>query len=303
LINYVKFLKNTTVKKIYYGAFEKLGYSYVVKKIPVKERFAPVLDLTAFSELQDWTSAANDFTNFGNVNKLTKISKNEMLNDLLLKFSRNFATCRGIDLIEGSTANRLSQTINDIQTNNLSKPFIPIFEEIKFKVEQFKLNEEIKNGLKTVKYCIDHNLTQQGITLLAEFIITYILIIINEDWKNTINRDSVSGCLNINKRELFNLTLLDERLTKKCCEGGLTKEQKNDILSKQAEIADKVFELPFKKKLSNNVYKKLSQGSRNDINHAGIRPDPKEPEYLIDRLKKYYNLTSKIITDYIKPQL
>ena len=77
LLNYSKFLKNVKVKSIHYGAFEKLGPAYMVKKIELKERNAPILNLIAFDELQQWSVGADNFVNYGNAEKIIKLINDE----------------------------------------------------------------------------------------------------------------------------------------------------------------------------------------------------------------------------------
>lgn len=77
LLQYAKFIKNINVKGIYYGAFENLGAAYQIEeKYPNPEdRLAPILDLTAFSILQDWSMFGSQFINTGNINGLSKIAE------------------------------------------------------------------------------------------------------------------------------------------------------------------------------------------------------------------------------------
>ena len=56
LLEYAKTLKRITVSKIFYGAFEALGEAYKIEQIypnPI-DRKTPLLELTAFSQLQEW---------------------------------------------------------------------------------------------------------------------------------------------------------------------------------------------------------------------------------------------------------
>jgi CRISPR-associated Csx2 family protein len=284
LINYSKFLKNIEVQSITYGNHqaEKNGYS-------------PIINLTAFSQLQDWTSAADEFINFGNTKKISTLTENPLLSEKLNLFSHNLATCRGIDIFCGDTVEELNIELEKIDKDKSPKPFIPIFQNIKKKTNSYKKDDIINNGLLSIEYCISHNLIQQGITILYEFIITYVLIYFKYNWEDKNYRNTVSGCLNINKIENFSTEPLKIKLIKEVKKSKITTDEMNTILEKQKELAKKIFKLPFIKKLSSDIFKKLSQGSRNDINHAGIRSDPKTSEYLIDRLKKYYNKTKTLI--------
>jgi CRISPR-associated Csx2 family protein len=285
LINYAKFLKKIEVKSITYGNFEAR-----------KDNMAPVIDLTAFSYLQDWAGAANEFIQFGNADNLMELSDDEALTNLLTKFTYNFTTCRGIDIFSGETSSQLSRELEKINIDG--KLFSHIIKEIKNKTNSFEENNIINNGLAAVDYCIKHKLFQQGITLLTEFIITYLLIYIGKDWKDETNRNTISGCLNLNKLENYNTYSLAEKLQRKIDNNSLVEQEKNEILKEQQDIAEKVFNLPFKKKISDKIFKNLSQGSRNDINHGGIRSNPKKCTDFSNSLKKYYNEIKKIIQEF-----
>ena len=76
LLNYAKALKDIQIKQISYGAFEVLGGPISVKEnYPnPKDRVVPILDLTSFAALQDWTLAAFDFKAYGEIQRLTDLS-------------------------------------------------------------------------------------------------------------------------------------------------------------------------------------------------------------------------------------
>ena len=65
---------------------------------------------------------------------------------------------------------------------------------------------------------------------------------------------------------------------------------------KSREIAQKVFLLPYKKKLSDKVFKGLAHGARNDLNHGGKRKDPKPTGYFGEKLKEYFNNTLELLS-------
>ncbi|GAB4292176.1 MAG: hypothetical protein Kow0068_17420 [Marinilabiliales bacterium] len=277
-VNYCKVLKNVEVVRITYGNFEARTNSY-----------APIIDITTFSQLQDWTNAANLFVNHGSTKMISDLIDYDELKSNLILFSDIYSTVRGKDLFKGEVAVNLKKQISEIK-NEIS-PFEPIKKQLISKLSEYETGNIIKNGMSAIKYCIDFNLTQQGITLLSEFVITYILIFIDEDWEDKINRDTVSGCLNINSKEQYEYRYFK----KKSINDNATEVNNENIVEQEKRIVEKVFKLHFKKQISDILYKKISQGNRNDINHAGIRSSPKEAAYLKDRLNKYYNLLNEII--------
>jgi hypothetical protein len=59
-------MKETNVVSIQYGAFEKLGSAFEVRKKPLEERgFAPIIDLTNIARLQEYNEMASNLVNYG----------------------------------------------------------------------------------------------------------------------------------------------------------------------------------------------------------------------------------------------
>ena len=65
LFNYSKFMKDTCLISIMYGAFEKLGPANKVRELPIEERVAPVIDLTNIARLQEYNQIASSLKDFG----------------------------------------------------------------------------------------------------------------------------------------------------------------------------------------------------------------------------------------------
>ena len=269
LLNYSKFLRNITVKHIFYGAFEKLGASYEVVKISPNERFIPVLDLISFSSLQDWTVAANNFIEFGNVEKLEtltastiqpilreSIGKDEAaasfrtLNKVLPGFSKNIQTCRGKKIIENEEGETITRILHEFK-GDLIKPLTPILENIATLMIPFAKKDNIKNGFFSVKWCLNNGLIQQGITLLKETITTLICDECNLDFRIEVNRNVVDSCFTIRKKEL-------------------PEDQWKGDAFENKEITYKVLQQSKYLILLEKEFNTIS-GLRNDINHAGYK--------------------------------
>ena len=91
LINYAKFLKKVKVKKITYGNFEgKDG-----------NNFSPIIDLTSFSELQDWANAANTFVKFGNIEDVASLMPDDENIKVLKSYFKGILSVRGKNIIQG----------------------------------------------------------------------------------------------------------------------------------------------------------------------------------------------------------
>ena len=166
LLNYAKFIKGIKVLGIYYGAFENLGNKNEIKaKYPCPEpRKAPILNLTSFSLLHDWTIAGNNFLKLGNSEMLKKLTidqltpilkdtkgKNKDANRLrnimkmLENISLNFRTNRGKEILAGDLHVKAYEQINEIE-GVLIKPFKPILKKVNLELEPFEKNNYCNAG-------------------------------------------------------------------------------------------------------------------------------------------------------------
>ena len=266
LNNYSKFLKNIKVASITYGNYEARN--------EVNE--APIIDLIPLSQLQDWTAAANMFIKTGNPKSISELLKNEEINSLN-SFVDEINECRGLDIYYGKSAIDLKNDLERVNIHNHS--FKELLDKVGEKVNLFKPNDII-NGFRAVDFCIQYQLIQQGVTLIQEFIVSFILKDINEEnWLNDFERTIVSGCMSINNLSCFRPS-----------------EKSDEERKKSLEIAQKVFSLPYKKRLSDKVFKGLAHGARNDLNHGGKRHGPKQTGYFGEKIKEYFNNTIQILS-------
>lgn len=266
LNNYSKFLKNINVASITYGNYEARN----------EYNEAPIINLTPLSNLQDWTTAANMFIKTGKTDEICKLVGDEKLSSLN-EFISEINECRGVSILNGLAAEKAKSDFEMLQLEHHN--FKELLLKVKEKVTSFQKND-ILNGFRAVQFCIEHKQIQQGITLLQEFIISYVLKDIQyENWLDENARNTVSGCLSIGNLKSFK-----------------PHGNSDDKVKMSTAIAEKVFELNYKKELSDIVYKKLSLGARNDLNHAGIRSNAKITGYFGERLKNYFIETIRILS-------
>ncbi len=301
LIDYARFLKNVKIEKIYYGVFESLGTGPQIKeKYPnPADRWVPVLDLTAFSQLQDWTSAANDFINFGSADKLksladtqakieiiSKGNKSNQARDIkylsnhLVSAVQHLGTNRGSAISEGTVFGNVKDTIQRLADTNFIAPYKYLFTKISDKVADFQLNQ-VLNFVPAVQFCLDHGLVQQGITQLHEGIISYLLAQLGHEWK--IN--GKNGKESRKHRELLS-SVLNYLNAKEAQQNQWRPELINDPLFELWKSNDLVNEFV-------NTYTALTN-FRNDINHGGYS-DSKNPDTFIKALKKHFDATKNIL--------
>lgn len=200
LLTYLKNTKNIAIGEIYYGAFEKLGPAYKVNDLPLDKRNAPVLRLKSFSDIMDFSTAANVFIKYGNgkplhslmtdwanqnrfENREREFTKNlQELANALKKLTDNFLTCRGAEICyesgskDGGIFNQLQAWFDNYDSvgyeNKDFKALYPMIEKIRDKYEIFDAQNSSKNGLKAAYWCFQNQMYQQSITLLQETIVT-----------------------------------------------------------------------------------------------------------------------------------
>ncbi|MDY0143360.1 MAG: TIGR02221 family CRISPR-associated protein [Bacteroidales bacterium] len=269
LSNYAKFLKNIKVKSITYGNFEARNNG-----------IAPIIDITSFSVLQDWTSATQTFLETGQtaniVNLVTKYDLNALKN-----FATEIFEVRGRNIYSGLSAIEAKKELQNVELkeppfNNLKNKLINLF-------DSFKLNS-VDNIYSAVKYCDEFGLIQQGFTLFIEFIISKVILdceVINsdEDLYDIELRSVVSSALSLKNVDKFDFNRFSA-------------EQKEEYTI----IVQKIFELSYKKNLTGKIYNSLSSGGRNDLNHGGFRPisETKDTGYFKNKLKEYINRYEKL---------
>ncbi|MEJ5284405.1 MAG: TIGR02221 family CRISPR-associated protein [Brevinematales bacterium] len=296
LLNYARFLKNIKIKGIYYGAFETLGPISLVRQRDIKDRNAPIFDLTPYYDIMEWGIGAREFVSSGSTRKIKEIvnqhiiplqktfcgkiddnyKKIKHLIDWIDIGTNEILYCRGLQIIKGENFNKAKKLLNEIKRAdlNLSYALIPLLEKIEEKITEFN-SDDILNGFRAVKWCIEHNLIQQGITILQEMLITYLIE--KTKYKDKINnkkiREELSAAIyfvmnpNINEKEY---------------------KGDNDIL----EILKKMKENNDIKELF-NIFNRL-RNIRNDINHCGFI-QPIKIEKLKKELENSFNEVYKVV--------
>ncbi len=276
LTNYLKTTKNIKVKAILYGAFEVLGPAFKVKHRPMEERNAPITNLLSFSKLQDWSMAANMFTQTGRASSLKEISSDEIklllrsskgqdpfaskireVGKNLAEFTDAITTNRGKRIYHAKEIIKLRKDFNELKemenVDNKYKPFLSLVENA---IQEFsKIKEDsTDNWFYVSKWCLKNLLVQQGITIFREGIVTQVLNFINTEYNRNLNYDSIDD------REL--------------CEAFMYSSQPNIKIEDYKKIVLQNFDL-FNNIKSNTRFldiAKLYNSSldlRNDINHSG----------------------------------
>jgi len=280
LLNFARQVKKIKVKGIYYAAFEALGTIQEMRKIKPEDRIVQILNLTTFSELQDWTTATYDFINNANaksmhklISESSKVTSNEPFRieklfprkvveklDLLIN---DIALCRGKELFNFN----YQELKNDISSlkdyKSIPVAFNYLIDELYKKVEPFNNNLE-ELTLTVAEWCIKHNLIQQAITLLQEFTITFILQRNQMDVQDHKNRELVAQAFRIASQNI------DEQCWKEpasCNKEIVKKILRDELLNKLCSDFSSLTDL------------------RNDVNHGGFLSDSRSIEKIKGKLK------------------
>ena len=177
LCNYAKFLRGIKVKAITYGNYEARDNS----EPPV----APIMDLTSFSALQDWTFSGASFTEMGKFRNLTDSlmsiegtgngkleGRIRQFNNKLNDWEGQLVTCRGNEIMQGKSLEDAKSYVRKIAAHkDMPKPLTNILEKIEGRIDEFP-KDSIKRLCFAIRWCSEFHMVQQGYTLCQESIIT-----------------------------------------------------------------------------------------------------------------------------------
>jgi len=295
ILSYAKVMRNITVQSISYGALEALGNMVEVKKLHIKDRNVPVFDLLPFDQLQDWVIAVDRFTATGDGKMIQQLAETysapireitkgkdlgavglQRMGQCLNRFSSIIATCRGLE-ITASTSN-LQDSLRNLHNQEIIKPLKPLLEKLEPALASFK-GEEITDGLAAARWCLDHDLFQQGYTILQETIITHILkSAAGLDGRDKDHREIVLQAVTILINELP-----EDRWKKAAHKHKPTTLQIIEWLKPQDDLVKSM------RNLSN---------IRNDLNHSGQNGSPMKPKSISDQLPVYLDQMDALIEQY-----
>lgn len=287
VLNYAKSLKNLNLMGIYYGAFEVLGGSpsYVEKNINLQDRNVPIFDLTAFNSLLEWSSAIRQFVKSGDAGQINDLAESELkpilrdqlhkreaanqlkiMSRQLVKFSSIMATCRGPEI--SGIIGTLKKIFNDSKEIDLIPPMIPLMEKIHREINRFSDNDT-RNGIQAARWCLDHNMVQQGFTILQETFIACLVKMAGADIFDEKIRNKVNPAVRIASQKFDSA---------EC----------NESAAQHHELSMQFIELFRKNKPLLSLMNRLID-YRNDINHAGYNREAKPAERFHSQLRDCIN--------------
>ncbi len=266
IASYAKFIKNISIKGIYYGAFDAQNGG-----------IAPIIDLSIYNSITDWTIGAEKFISTGDTTSLNnrvsqtireykkKIRRSDEesayltdVNALLESFSKSLYTARGMNISKDGFG--LKKALEDVREINIDelKPFREILDKIYQRVSMYS-GDILKDIHYTVKLCSELNLVQQAYTLLRENIVSFVCIAANMDIDDAPNRLGIENVINCSRSD----------------KDFKVREEYLDIKEKVDPYVDE--------KLA-KLFNKIGE-YRNDLNHGGYRTGPSSP----DKFKKEIN--------------
>ena len=298
LINYSKFLKSATVKSITYGNFM------------AQEELKPIMDLTSISMLQDWTFAAGQYLDSGNVKKLVEMCKTsypEFAEKLETAIS-DFHTCRGISIIESNNIGDIKSQMEEMDTSNIP-PLKYVFNKIKGDFAKFAGEQNVQNGYEAAKWCFKNQLYQQAITILIETVITDICVSEKLDWQVRKNRDTASNALFIVAMSIpekgWKVVTDTKDSDKYKAEYLLLAEEETEESMQQLESVDENIKYKSKYLKELTLYRQLVKSQRvkelvrlssmikevrDDIDHAGMRSNAMPPHEMEKKLGEIFGI-------------
>lgn len=315
IINYAKSLKNCTLKGIYYGAYEAGQSEEGVK-------YAPVVDLTIYNEILEWTNAAEAFVRYGFASQMREVYGQKMKTipnnekkewgeignkiTAMERMSSAIFTCRGTDASKLEACNKkpdakksIKNAYQSLKTENMDrvkvkareiKPLYPLIEKIEKEYNKyFNGNTNVDIGCGVVNWSIENHMVQQGYTALEETMITYLCGQYGLDDKTEKTREDIVG------RTLTGII------------GYMMRKKSGTYFDEhREEAAEEIYRLlPGDKEEGEDEEKRREdikkivltipvpfvkfcnrvKEKRNDINHFGFRNRPATSEQLIGDLK------------------
>jgi CRISPR-associated Csx2 family protein len=283
-LNYAKTVKKISIGGIYYGALEALGDMKTVAAMLVEKRRVPIFDLTAFDQLLDWAMGIDRFVSSGDARYVDRLARRSVktvlaktkgrdkaaagvkkLGSHLADFTEILSTCRGKQIKD--ICGTLQEDLSAYRRAEHAAAFDPLVGRVADRMSRFK-GEHVNDGIQAVRWCLGHNLIQQGYTILLETIVTAVLISISADIMDRDARMAVPGAAIVLNR------------------GGEGKkeDQENRFYIQSRHYLEKNTALV--KPITTLI------NLRNDLNHAGWRKNASKPhhfriklEHLVDEVE------------------
>jgi CRISPR-associated Csx2 family protein len=295
VLNYARVMKNVRLEGLHYGAFEVLGSYGKASSMPPEKRIVPVLDLTPLDLLMQWSLALDRFIGAGDALQLEKLASEAVtpimketrgsnpaarsirsISKNLAKYTAAVATCRGKEIVP--ITRTIKNELEKFGRLDLIPAFQPLFKRLQRQFEPFS-GDELNDGIQAARWCLKRNLVQQGYTILREIIVSHIVARVpgDEPEKDKDRRAIASSAFALKAEnkpqcEWCGPAATYPEYTRKCI---AMLEGHGDFVRAFNELTD----------------------YRNDLNHAGFRPNPQRAskfsenlESLLDRVDRFFRV-------------
>lgn len=312
VLNYARVLKNIQIKGIYYGAFENQFADEEGRKI------APILDVTPFVSIFDWTNAANSFIKFGHggpINALCVQSRSEEpwmrpfgeianLTNAVDASMGKYITGRKLpnqntsykSSIYNAYLNFKNKTVEVDAPEWIAAMVNPLFEKVKEKASAFDHPDSVGIGWAAVEWSIDNNMVQQGFTALQETIITFMCqhyALAEDDYLEYHNREHISKSFtSIIKKNPKNCSKFERN---RAIDSLDTDHYFSKCSSRQLDLLNRfMYEVPDTLIAKFNDIRKI----RNQMSHFGFNDEFKTYGKIKENLEDYYHIVRDILEHY-----
>lgn len=174
LFDYARYMKQTQIESVFYGAFEKLGVAPKVREMDLKDRLAPIVDMTEIIKLQKCSEIANGLTSYGRLNFLAEELKREPelfdIGESVQTLDEALSGNIGDDIRSCSFKTVLEQGRKRVRTSSLSKPTKDILENVLLKLSDFRPNAGIDNFLAAARWSFKYKMLPQAYAFGKEYI-------------------------------------------------------------------------------------------------------------------------------------
>lgn len=266
LFNYSRFMKDTSIVSIMYGAFEKLGTAYEVRKLPIEERVAPVIDLTNVAKLQQFTDMANSLMTFGRLSTISKTLNtyaidNEsiaQMRDGIEQFDNFLIANKMSEIRQGKWFIKINNSIKQVRKSKIPIPIQNTIKKLQEHLRGFQPRDCNENIEAAIEWAKKHKMLPTAYTIGQE----YILSLLEEKLKD-YNPYSESELSKKEKKVKFRMfissvcSISDEDIN-----NGKFRGDSDECIS----MANKIWTINYIKEVRKN-YPRLGI-NRNTLNHA-----------------------------------
>lgn len=324
VLEYAKVTKNISIGGIYYGAFEvgEKDAESGLKKVPL-------YDVTFYSDLLNWSKAADVFVKHGNSDAILDLFRGEWesypvhnrregearrerlghLNAMvraLNTLTRCIETGRGRQEKKADESIWKAYRIYARDRKNVTedlignyRPLTVLIDKIDDKLSGFQADDNLQIGIQTIRWSVENGMLQQGYTALEETIKTFLCkkagVPDNDKiWREDLVKWIVSSLYVVVRERDRDSSGREEKAY----------ERWKDSLSKNSplfhaagkseeeiyEIGRKIFGLLFQGSRMKIVELAQSVGdTRNSINHFGFTRNALSIQHFEEKLKTYFD--------------